>query len=195
MSLAQPVRSLQGSPTRTTYGKAAYCPSHSRRRPTINKHVSSLHNILLDKNTDRHLLGVWFITHTKSCTAADRAGKYRKICIIQHAHGPIVLQPIHFQLEYIPYWSRTRGCRLSLAQTNCQGQQHTPLSARVLRLSRSQSFSSVGTSTNRSTNPEHYSVDKKNQLDVTFCILYFSSNRCSICFGQPCAHHQELTTA
>ena len=37
--------------------------------------------------------------------------------------------------------------------------------------------------------------DKKNQLDVTFCILYFSSNSCSTCFGQPCAHHQELTTA
>jgi len=33
------------------------------------------------------------------------------------------------------------------------------------------------------------SVDKKNQLDVTFCILYFSSNSCSTCFGQPCAHH------
>ena len=27
--------------------------------------------------------------------------------------------------------------------------------------------------------------------DVTFCILYFSSNSCSTCFGQPCAHHQE----
>ena len=39
------------------------------------------------------------------------------------------------------------------------------------------------------------SVDKKNQLDATFCILYFSSNSCSTCFGQPCAHHQELTTA
>jgi len=39
------------------------------------------------------------------------------------------------------------------------------------------------------------SVDKKNQLDVTFCILYFSSNSCSTCFGQPCAHHQELKTA
>ena len=38
-------------------------------------------------------------------------------------------------------------------------------------------------------------VDKKNQLDVTFCILYFSSNSCSTCFGQPCAHHQELTPA
>ena len=38
-------------------------------------------------------------------------------------------------------------------------------------------------------------VDKKNQLDVTFCILYFSSNSCSTCFGQPCTHHQELTTA
>ena len=36
-------------------------------------------------------------------------------------------------------------------------------------------------------------VDKKNQLDVTFCILYFSSNSCLTCFGQPCAHHQELT--
>ena len=39
------------------------------------------------------------------------------------------------------------------------------------------------------------SVDKKNQLYVTFCILYFSSNSCSTCFGQPCVHHQELTTA
>ena len=39
------------------------------------------------------------------------------------------------------------------------------------------------------------SVDKKNQLDVTFCILYFSSNSCSTRFEQPCAHHQELTTA
>ena len=39
------------------------------------------------------------------------------------------------------------------------------------------------------------SVDKKNQLDVTFCIFYFSSNSCSTCFGQPCAHFQELTTA
>ena len=39
------------------------------------------------------------------------------------------------------------------------------------------------------------SVDKKNQLDVTFCILYFSSNSWSTCFGQPCAHHQELATA
>ena len=38
-------------------------------------------------------------------------------------------------------------------------------------------------------------MDKKNQLDVTFCILYFSSNSYSTCFGQPCAHHQELTTA
>ena len=38
-------------------------------------------------------------------------------------------------------------------------------------------------------------VDKKNQLDVTFCILYFSSNSFSTCLGQPCAHHQELTTA
>jgi len=28
-----------------------------------------------------------------------------------------------------------------------------------------------------------------------FCILYFSSNSCSTCFGQPCVHHQELTTA
>ena len=43
--------------------------------------------------------------------------------------------------------------------------------------------------------PLLFSVDKKNQLDVTFCILYFSSNSCSTCFGQPCAHHQELTTA
>ena len=40
-----------------------------------------------------------------------------------------------------------------------------------------------------------FTVAKKNQLDVTFCILYFSSNSCSTFFGQPCAHHQELTTA
>ena len=40
-----------------------------------------------------------------------------------------------------------------------------------------------------------HSVDKKNQLDVTFCILYVSSNSCSTPFGQPCAHHQEFTTA
>ena len=39
------------------------------------------------------------------------------------------------------------------------------------------------------------SVDKKNQPDINFCILYFSSNSCSTCFGQTCAHHQELTTA
>jgi len=32
-----------------------------------------------------------------------------------------------------------------------------------------------------------YSVDKKNQIDVTFCILYFSSNSCSTCLGQLCA--------
>ena len=41
---------------------------------------------------------------------------------------------------------------------------------------------------------DKHCMDKKNQLDVTFCILYFSSNSCSTCFGQPCAHHQELTT-
>ena len=40
-----------------------------------------------------------------------------------------------------------------------------------------------------------FSVDKKNQLDVTFCILYFSSYSSSTCFGQPCAHYQDLTTA
>jgi len=39
------------------------------------------------------------------------------------------------------------------------------------------------------------SLSKKNQLDVTYCILYFSSNSCSTCFGQPCTHHQEMTTA
>ena len=32
-------------------------------------------------------------------------------------------------------------------------------------------------------------------VDVTFRIIYFSSNICSTCFGQPCAHHQQLTTA
>ena len=50
-------------------------------------------------------------------------------------------------------------------------------------------FQPVGSTTKPSN------VDKKNQLDVTFCILYFSSNSCSTCFGQPRAHHQELTTA
>jgi uncharacterized protein YchJ len=36
-------------------------------------------------------------------------------------------------------------------------------------------------------------VDKK-PTRCLFCILYFSSTSCSTCFGQPCAHHQELTT-
>jgi hypothetical protein len=40
-----------------------------------------------------------------------------------------------------------------------------------------------------------FHVDKKNELDVAFCILYFSSNSSSTCLRQPCAHHQELTTA
>ena len=47
----------------------------------------------------------------------------------------------------------------------------------------------------RSLWSKKFIVDKKNQLDVTFCILYFSSNSCSTCFGQPCAHHHDLTTA
>jgi hypothetical protein len=42
---------------------------------------------------------------------------------------------------------------------------------------------------------DDFFVYKKNQLGVTFCVLYFSSNSCPTCFGQPCAHHQELTTA
>ena len=29
---------------------------------------------------------------------------------------------------------------------------------------------------------------------MSLCILYFSSNSCWTCFGQPCVHHQELTT-
>jgi len=32
-------------------------------------------------------------------------------------------------------------------------------------------------------NKRDISVDKKKQLDATFCILYFSSNSCSTCFG------------
>ena len=44
-------------------------------------------------------------------------------------------------------------------------------------------------------NAKLFSVDKKSQLDVTFCILYFSSNSCLTYFGQSCAHHQQLTTA
>ena len=40
----------------------------------------------------------------------------------------------------------------------------------------------------KNANNYMYTVDKKNQLDVTFCILYLSSNSCSTCFGQPCAH-------
>jgi len=46
-----------------------------------------------------------------------------------------------------------------------------------------------------SYNVQRTVVDKKNQLDVTFCVLYFSSNSCSTCFGQSCAHHQELNPA
>jgi len=37
-------------------------------------------------------------------------------------------------------------------------------------------------------------IRKTNWMSL-FCIHYFSSNSCSTCFGQPCAHHQELTTA
>jgi len=39
------------------------------------------------------------------------------------------------------------------------------------------------------------SVDKKNQIDVTFCIPYFYSNSSSTCFEQPSAHNKELTAA
>ena len=53
----------------------------------------------------------------------------------------------------------------------------------------------TGRITQCNSNTRYVSVAKKNQLDVTFCILYFSSNSCSTCFGQPCAHHQEMTTA
>ena len=38
------------------------------------------------------------------------------------------------------------------------------------------------------------SVYKKDQLDDNFVFFISSSNSCSTCFGQPCAHHQELTT-
>ena len=41
----------------------------------------------------------------------------------------------------------------------------------------------------------HYAVWIKKPTRCPFCILYFSSNSCSTCFGQPCALHQELTTA
>ena len=35
-----------------------------------------------------------------------------------------------------------------------------------------------------------HSTKNSQILDVTFCILYFSSKSCSTCFGQPCAPHQ-----
>ena len=53
----------------------------------------------------------------------------------------------------------------------------------------------TGPLTEDRTNVTDTSVEKKNQLDVSFCILYFSSNSCSTCFEQPCANHQQLTTA
>ena len=56
-------------------------------------------------------------------------------------------------------------------------------------------FYGVHSNYTKDTKCTKFSVDKKNQLDVTFCILYFSSNSCSTCFGQLCAHHQELRTA
>ena len=34
----------------------------------------------------------------------------------------------------------------------------------------------------------------RNQQDVTWCFLYFLFISSSTCFGQPCAHPQELTT-
>jgi len=33
----------------------------------------------------------------------------------------------------------------------------------------------------------------RNQLDVTWCYIYFLFISNSTCFGQPCAHPQELT--
>jgi len=39
-----------------------------------------------------------------------------------------------------------------------------------------------------------YSVDKKNQLDVTFCVLYFTSNSCSTCFRQPWLQPRHIPT-
>ena len=51
------------------------------------------------------------------------------------------------------------------------------------------------TMTTRPLTHHLFSVDNKTLLYVTFCILYFSSNNCSTCFGQPRAHHQQLTTA
>ena len=39
------------------------------------------------------------------------------------------------------------------------------------------------------------SVDKKPTRCHYCVILYFSFTSCSTCFGQPCAHLQELTTA
>ena len=62
-------------------------------------------------------------------------------------------------------------------------------------LTRLQDASNTATLSLRYLSMKVFSVDKKNQLDVNFCILYFSSSSCSTCFGQPCAHHQELTTA
>ena len=56
-------------------------------------------------------------------------------------------------------------------------------------------FSYTNIWTNKYCKLYQISVDKKYQLDVTFCIIYFSSNSCWTCFGQPCAHHQKLTTA
>ena len=48
-------------------------------------------------------------------------------------------------------------------------------------------------------NPQvHYCLYKvciKKPTRCHFCVVYFSSTSCSTCFGQPCAHHQELTTA
>ena len=41
----------------------------------------------------------------------------------------------------------------------------------------------------------YFNVDKKPTRCHFWVILYFSFTSCSTCFGQPCAHLQELTTA
>jgi len=80
--------------------------------------------------------------------------------------------------------------------------QHVAETVRNREVSDSNKLFPKRVAQNERTNYYNYNIvarmgDRRgaNRLDVTFCILYISSNSCSTCFGQPFAHHQELTTA
>ena len=111
---------------------------------------------------------------------------------------PVVCLRTQNAEKSVPRW------QITVLKTNLQQKNHQlqiayiaePLSGQLLRFSffALHRWSPRTTSYPTRIKVARFYVDKKNQLDVIFCILYFSYNSCSTCFGQPCAHHQELTT-